>query len=182
MSSANGLSVSPREAAQWLSSGEAILIDVREPEEFKAEHIACAASVPLASVGGLFRQMQIPPGRKIIFQCVKGVRGEQACRIASDAAAGHPVYNLAGGIDAWKQAGLPVSGVQAAAGAGVSIFRQVQIGAGLLVFLSVMAGFNGYRAGFALAGFIGFMLVIAGVTGWCGMGLVLARMPWNRAA
>ena len=46
--------ISPRDAARMLSSGEAVLIDVREPDEFRAEHIACAASVPLASVGSVF--------------------------------------------------------------------------------------------------------------------------------
>ena len=38
--------VSPRDAALWLASGEAVLIDVREPDEFRGEHIAAALSLP----------------------------------------------------------------------------------------------------------------------------------------
>lgn len=179
MTTANSTTVTPREAAAWLASGEAVLIDVREPDEFKAEHIASAASLPLSAVGSTLQQMRIPAGRRIIFQCAKGGRGEQACRIAQDAAEGYPIYNLAGGLAAWKEAGLPVAGT--ASGAGLTIFRQVQIGAGLFVLLAVLAGFAGYAAGFVFAGFVGAMLIFAGLTGWCGMAMVLARMPWNRA-
>ena len=172
--------VEARDAARWLASGDALLIDVREPDEFRTEHIACAASMPLGSVAGLFGDLHIPPERKVIFQCHKGGRGEQACRLVGEAAQGHAIYNLTGGIAAWKQAGLPVTGAQAGRGP-ISIFRQVQIGAGLLVLISVLAGFAGYRAGFAVAGLIGTMLVFAGLSGWCGMAMVLARAPWNRA-
>ncbi len=178
MTTVTSATVTPREAAAWLASGEAVLIDVREPDEFKTEHIASAASLPLSAVGGALPQMQIPAGRRIIFQCAKGGRGEQACRIAQTAAEGHPIYNLAGGIAAWKEAGLPVAG---ASSGGLTIFRQVQIGAGLFVLLAVLAGFAGYSAGFAFAGMVGAMLIFAGLTGWCGMAMLLARMPWNRA-
>lgn len=172
--------VSPHDAAKWLAAGQAILVDVREPDEFKAEHIACAVSVPLGSAARLFGDLQIPLERKVIFQCQKGGRGEQACRLVGSAAQGHALYNLTGGLAAWKEAGLPVAGAQSSGGP-ISIFRQVQIGAGLFVLISVLAGFKGYRAGFVVAGMVGAMLVFAGVSGWCGMALVLAKAPWNRA-
>jgi rhodanese-related sulfurtransferase len=118
--------ITPREAAQWLSSGEAILIDVREPREFRAERIAGATSMPLASVPGAFKQMQIPAGRKVIFQCLRGGRSAQACRVAAQAAAPHPVYNLTGGIAAWKAAGLPVTG-DAPAAPTTSILQRLRL-------------------------------------------------------
>lgn len=172
--------VSARDAAKWLASGEAILVDVREPDEFKSEHIACAVSVPLGSSARLFGDLQIPPGRKVIFQCQKGGRGEQACHLVGAVAQGHALYNLTGGITAWKEAGLPVAGTQSSSGT-MSIFRQVQIGAGLFVLISVLAGFAGYQSGFIIAGLIGAMLVFAGLSGWCGMAMILAKAPWNRA-
>lgn len=170
--------ISPREAASWLASGEAMLLDVREPDEFSAEHIACAASIPLASVGTAFATMQIPASRKVVFQCLKGGRGETACLVAEQAGTGHLIYNLAGGIDAWKAAGFPVVGNTGQP--AVPMFRQVQITIGLLIAGLILAGFSGLTAAFALAGIIGAMLALAGVTGWCGMAMLLARMPWNR--
>lgn len=169
--------IEARQAAQWLSAGEAVLVDVRSPDEFKGEHIACAMSVPLDAVTGVFSSPQAGIGRKVIFQCQKGLRGEKACVLTGDAA-GREVYNLDGGIEGWKAAGLPVVG----SGDGApSLFRQVQIGVGLFVLLAVLAGFSGWRPGFALAGFFGGMLIFAGVTGWCGLALLLSRMPWNRS-
>ena len=125
MSDTQAKTVSPREAAQWLSSGEAVLIDVREPREFTAEHIAGATSMPLASVPGQFGRMEIPAGRKVIFQCRRGGRSAQACRMAAEAAAPHPVYNLTGGIAAWKAAGLPVTRDAAASASGTSLWRRL---------------------------------------------------------
>lgn len=170
--------ISPQQAHEWLSSGEAILIDVREPDEFKAEHIACAASLPLANICNLLNQMHLPKGRKIIFQCLRGKRGEQACALVPEMNASHDVYNLEGGIDGWKNAGLPVV---SSAGTRLSIFRQVQIIVGLLVLISVLLGYSGQIWGFAVAGFFGAALAFAGITGWCGLAMVLAWMPWNKS-
>lgn len=175
-------SVSAREAEKWIASGEAVLIDVREPDEFRAEHIASAASLPLGMLGAHLAKMPLPAGRKIIFQCQKGGRGEQACRLANELGGDRNVYNLEDGIGAWKAAGLPVVGTAAQGKSVPSLFRQVQMTVGTFVFLAVIAGFSGWNAGFALAGFFGFMLALAGLTGWCGLAMLLSRMPWNRGA
>ena len=62
----------------------------------------------------------------------------------------------------------------------MSVERQVRIAAGLMVFAGVALG-TFYHPGFyGLSGFIGAGLMFAGITDWCGMGLLLARAPWNR--
>lgn len=180
MNDTNTINVSPVDAARWLASGEAVLIDVREPDEFKAEHIAAATSIPLAKVAEQLGRLPAPAERKIIFQCLKGGRGARACQIAVDSAEGRKVYNLEGGITGWKGAGLPV--ISTASANVPSIFRQVQMIVGLAVALGVVAGFAGYSAGFVIAGLAGAALALAGITGWCGLALLLARMPWNRTA
>ena len=82
-----------------------------------------------------------------------------------------------GGTQAWVTEGLPVVSL----GRGsMSIERQVRIGAGTLVLLGVVLGFLVHPGFFFLSGFVGAGLVFAGVTDWCGMGLLLARAPWNR--
>lgn len=169
--------VTPAEAARWIARGEAILVDVRAPEEFRAEHIGAAVSLPLATLPASIAELGIPVGRKLVFQCLKGGRGATACALVAEAAP--ESYNLEGGIEGWKAAGLPVIG---AAPAGLPLFRQVQIAVGLIVLLLVLAGFALSPVFFGAAGLIGAMLAIAGVTGWCGMALLLQRMPWNRVA
>lgn len=172
------VTITPLQAQAWLESGDAVLIDVREPDEFKAEHIAYATSLPLQSVGELFVGMHIPADRKVLFHCQRGVRGAKACTAVGAAGATHAIYNVEGGIEGWKTAGLSV--VSSKTAGRISIFRQVQIAAGALILLSVLAGFGGLPLGFALAGFLGAALLISGITSWCGLALLLAQMPWNK--
>ena len=169
--------VSATQAARWLAEGSAVLVDVRSPDEFRAQHIALAVSVPLDRLRAALPSLA---GRRVVFQCQRGTRGASACAIA-EARQGE-TYNLDGGIEAWKAAGLPVVVAAADGRETLPLMRQVQIVVGALVLLLVMAGFLIAPAFFALAGLIGFMLALAGVTGWCGMALLLQRMPWNRAA
>jgi len=178
--------ITPAEAQALLRAGDALLIDVREPDEFRAGHIPQAFSMPLGQLDALLGEAQLPPGRTIIFQCLKGGRGGQACALADRAGhgVGRSVRNLSGGIEAWQASGLPIvkasgGGGQASAGP-IPIMRQVQIAVGLLVLVATLLGLSGVTAGFYLAALFGFMLAFAGVTGWCGMALALARAPWNR--
>lgn len=168
--------VSPREAARWIADGEAILIDVRSPGEFGAQHIAQAISLPLDTLPDALGALRPPVGQKLIFQCLKGGRGATACAAVGDAWPER--YNLDGGIEGWKAAGLPVVG----ASERLPLARQVQVAVGLIVLALVTAGFWLNPAYFAAAGLVGLMLAVAGVTGWCGLALVLQRMPWNRPA
>jgi hypothetical protein len=62
----------------------------------------------------------------------------------------------------------------------ISIERQVRIGAGTLVLTGVLLGAYVDPAFYGLSGFIGAGLIFAGVTDWCGMGLLIAKAPWNR--
>lgn len=91
-----------------LARGEILLIDVREPAEFSAERITGAVSFPLSS----FDPAKLPDaaGRLVVFQCGVGKRSMMALTLAQQA--GLPLdTHLAGGLQAWKAAGLPtVSG------------------------------------------------------------------------
>jgi hypothetical protein len=87
------------------------------------------------------------------------------------------VIVVEGGTDGWVRAGCPVERSDRKT---ISLERQVRIGAGLLVLLGVAMGFGLHAGYFALSAFVGAGLVVAGITDWCGMGMLLARMPWNR--
>lgn len=60
------------------------------------------------------------------------------------------------------------------------LMRQVQIAAGSLILLGVVLGYAVGSAFFLLSGFVGAGLILAGVTGFCGMARLLDKMPWNR--
>ena len=78
---------------------------------------------------------------------------------------------------AWAEAGLPV----VRGGTGIPLERQVRIAAGLLVLVGVLLGWLVNPGFYGLSAFVGAGLIYAGVTNRCGMGLLLARMPWNRS-
>ncbi len=109
--------VDPLTLKTWLDAGKAVLVDVREPSEYAAEHIEGAALVPLGQV----QHAAVPEheGRKLVIMCRMGGRGQSACqKLREEMAAHEEVYNLEGGIMAWKKAGLPVSTPPRAASSG----------------------------------------------------------------
>jgi rhodanese-related sulfurtransferase len=84
-----------------------------------------------------------------------------------------------GGMLAWIGANLPVTLGQSKV---ISLERQVRIVAGSLVFIGVLLGWFVHRGFFGLSAFVGAGLVFAGITDFCGMGLLLLKLPWNRKA
>jgi len=101
--------VTVEEAAAWLQSGEAILIDVREPDEFAAARIDGAILAPLSQMPAAWEALDLPADKKIIVQCLKGGRSHQVCAfVGPTGPEGQLLFNLAGGIQAWHAAGLPV--------------------------------------------------------------------------
>lgn len=161
--------ISPQEADSLIAQG-ALLVDIRSADEFAREHIAVALCMsPDEVCNSRF-------GQPVIFHCRSGLRTKMhADALAASAQSG--AYVLAGGIDAWKQAGLPVVRV---AGRPLPLQRQVQIAAGSLVVAGFVLGRWLHPGFFWLSGLVGAGLVFAGVSGFCGMARVLAKMPWNQ--
>lgn len=169
----------PREVQQWLRDGEALLVDVREPDEHAREHIAGARLVPLSRFDPRRAADGLQPGQRLVLHCRGGRRSADAARMAAPLCeAGVRVISLAGGIEAWKRENLPVEVNRQAS--GISVMRQVQltIGAGVLIG-SALAWFL-HPAFIAIPAFFGAGLMFAGATGTCGLAAVIARMPWNR--
>ena len=172
-------SITAQEASILIQEGKALLIDVREPAEFQAEHIAHALSIPLSQLESVFQTLKIPSEKVILFQCLHGKRGEMACEATQKLKnISNQIHNIEGGIQSLKQAGLPVTAAQSST---IPIMRQVQIIVGGLVLLSVILGFLLTQATFVVAGMLGAALVFAGITGWCGgLALLMKKMPWNQ--
>jgi len=169
--------ITPRELEGLRTAGRAVdLIDVRTPVEYREVHVAFARNVPLDRLdpAAVQRQRAAPPEEPLYVICRSGSRGRQACERLL--AAGVNVVNVEGGTLACVDAGLPVVRGQKA----ISLERQVRITAGLLVLLGAVLGWVVHPAFVGLSAFVGAGLVFAGVTDTCGMGMLLARMPWNR--
>jgi rhodanese-related sulfurtransferase len=101
--------VTVEEAAVWLQSGEAVLIDVREADEFAAARVDGAILAPLSQMPTAWEALDLPADRKIIVMCLKGGRSHQVCAFVGPTGPdGQPLFNLTGGIQAWHAAGLPI--------------------------------------------------------------------------
>ena len=166
--------VDPKTLKSWLAAGDTVLVDVREPGMHAAERIAEARSVPLGSLDAA--RLPGAPGQRVVFQCEIGGMSATATRRAMEAGR-TDVYNLVGGISAWKDAGFPV---ERTAGAPLPIIRQVQIVAGSLVVLGTVLGAAVSPWFLLLSGFVGAGLVFAGATGICAMAAMLLKLPHNR--
>ncbi len=169
--------ITPHELAEARGAGRAIeVIDVRTPLEYREIHLAFARNMPLDRLDPEeLRQLAGRAEEPLYIICRSGSRGRQACEKLMAAGCDN-VVNIEGGTLACVEAGLPlVRGRKT-----ISLERQVRIAAGLLVLLGVMLGWLIHPALAGLSAFVGAGLVFAGVTDTCGMGLLLARMPWNR--
>lgn len=164
--------ITPRRLAELRAGGAAcVLIDVRTPVEFREVHAAGARNVPLDRLD----PAAVPAAGPVYVICKSGGRGKQACDRLRAAGRTNAV-NVEGGTEAWAAAGLPVVRGKKA----VSLERQVRIAAGALVLVGAALAWFVHPGFVGLAAFIGAGLVFAGVTDTCGMGMLLARMPWNR--
>ncbi len=106
------IQTTPAQLRDALASGEVLLVDVREPNEYAFERIHGALLYPLST----FDPKAIPSGDcKLVVQCAGGARSMRAAQAL--VAAGHKrVVNLEGGINAWKAAGLPLIRIDPATG------------------------------------------------------------------
>ncbi len=100
-------SVEVKQLQQWLASQEAILIDVREAKEFNEWRIPQATFMPLSRLDEQLSYLANEQ-RKIVFQCLKGKRGETAAQKAMQQYPNAEIYNLIGGVEAWEKAELPL--------------------------------------------------------------------------
>lgn len=121
----------------WMEQGKAVLIDVREPDEYIKEHVPEAHLVPLSG----FNPEDFPQehDKIAVFHCRSGGRTEAAATQIL-CTGFREVYQLDGGIQGWRKAGLQVN---ENAKAPISIMRQVQITAGILILLGVVLAVPG---------------------------------------
>ncbi|MDP2193723.1 MAG: rhodanese-like domain-containing protein [Alphaproteobacteria bacterium] len=160
---------------EHLAKGHVCLIDVRTPAEYAAEHIDGALNIPLKDIEK--HTLPVEKG-EIVLYCRSGMRSQQALEKLSLLDDGDTkIYHLQGGLLAWKQAGFKTMKSKKF---HLPIERQVFIIAGILIMLGMVLGTYYDTLFYALPTFVGLGLTFAGLTGWCGMALLLTKMPWNK--
>ena len=157
-----------------LENPEATVIDVRTPVEFAEVHVPQAKNIPLDELNP--NSLSPYKNQPVYLLCRSGQRATKAAEKLAKADYSQPVI-IEGGTLAWIEANLPVTRGTAKV---ISLERQVRITAGSLVFIGFLLGWFVNHWFFVLSGFVGAGLVFAGITDFCGMGLLLAKAPWNR--
>ncbi len=149
-------------------------INVCTPAEYKEKHIPGVRSVPLDEIEKHVSEFS---NKKTIYvHCRSGRRGVQAIEKLHALGIKAELVNVEGGLLAWGEAGFETGSHTTR----IPIIRQTMIAAGLLILLGILLS-NFYAPMWLyLSAAVGAGLLFAGLTGWCGMALLLARAPWNR--
>lgn len=164
----NARTCSVEELQTKIKDGKTPILDVREFPEYAEAHLAGTRLLPLAT-------LRLNPALggeagEVLLLCRSGRRAQEAAQILRAHGSVEPIV-ITGGIEAWKQAGYSVTRTTGP----ISLERQVRIGAGTLMLAGLLI--PGLRF---LPYVVGAGLVFAGATDTCAMGMLLARLPWNR--
>jgi len=160
-------------AAEMRKAGTTF-IDVRSPMEFAGEWIEGSWNIPLPELEDRIHELEKAQSPLVIL-CRTGNRSLMAAQVLQRR--GYKDFRiLDGGVTAWRKAKLPLKQGKKR----LSIERQVLLSAGSLVLLGVILGTFVSPWLYGISAFVGAGLTFAGASGFCGMGLVLMRMPWNK--
>jgi len=174
-----GKSIQPLELNRRLAEGgPAQLLDVRTPGEFAAAHVPGARLIPLGNLDpAVVRRQRGAEDIPLYVLCQSGGRARKAIEKLEQGGV-HGCVLVEGGTQAWMDAGLPVTREK---NNTLPLMRQVQITVGVISASGALLALLSNPLFAILPLIIGCGLTFAGITGTCGMALLLAKMPWNRA-
>jgi rhodanese-related sulfurtransferase len=171
--------IGPTELFELRQVGTGVdLIDVRTPSEYREAHVEFARNVPLdrLDASAIAAARNSRTGEPLYVICQSGSRGKRACDKL--VATGLEAVNVEGGTLAWISAGLPVVRGKKT----ISLERQVRIAIGIIVLVSAALAIFVHPYWIGLAAFMGGGLIFSGVADFCGLALLLARLPWNQTS
>jgi len=172
--------ISVAQCLEMIRAGKPLrIIDVRTPAEYGRVHAAGARLMPLDTLDpAAIVAVRPDPAQPLYVICHSGSRASKACKRLMEAGIAN-VHCVEGGTTAWEAGGLAV---ERGPGKVISLERQVRIVAGALVLVGVILALTVHVAFMGLSAFIGAGLMFAGITDFCGMGILLGKMPWNQRA
>ncbi len=152
------------------------LIDVRTPVEHDEVRISGSRLMPLDRLDTAAVKAAIGESGHCVLVCHSGKRAEQAFQILAAAGCDN-LSILEGGVMAWDGAGLPV---ERSAKKRLPLMRQVQLIIGLSALAGSLLALVVDKNFAVIPAVFGAGLALAGSTGWCGLAMVLSKMPWNQ--
>ena len=158
-----------------------VLIDVRSPMEYQIQHIKDSFNIPLdkistESVESLLSEHKLAHDESVYLICKSGKRSKMAQQKLEDSPGS--IICIDGGIDDMTDDNT----IQFNEGSSrfLSLERQVRITVGALILNGFILGASVNPAFYSVTAFLGAGLIVSGITDWCGMGLMIAKMPWNK--
>lgn len=159
----------------WIQNDQVCLVDVRGAGEHQAQNIPGSISLPLDTITA--DQLQTYTSKNIVLYCQTGQRSDEAFKKLETSKQNLNLSVLENGLDAWKKAGYEIN---QQAGFYLPLHRQVQMTIGLLVLITSVLAYTYDIAFILLTGFFGAGLMLAGLTGFCGLARMMEKMPWNQ--
>ena len=173
----NLMKIHPAQLNADLKSGKRVaLIDVRTPVEHDEKHIAGSRLVPLDRLDHAAVKSASGDSDSCVLVCLSGKRADRAYQ-QLQAAGFDNLAILEGGVTAWEAAGLPLTRNEKER---LPLMRQVQLVIGLSAFVGSVLALTVDRNFALIPAILGAGLALAGITGWCGLAVMLSKMPWNK--
>lgn len=160
-----------------MERGDVELLDVRTELEFNQGHLPGARNIPLdrLQADGSFTPENA--ARPLCIICQSGKRAEKALAHLQSAC-GIESCTLEGGMNAWQESGRPVQKNRGTH--GITLIRQVQMIIGAANLLGLVLAWQISFWWLLLPAMTSLGLLMAGLTGFCGLAVLLSKMPWNR--
>ncbi len=153
-------------------------INVCTPEEYREKHIEGVESFPLDRLAKDAERLR--DKKTIYVHCRSGKRSQRAIEELTHLGIQAELVNVEGGLMAWEGAGHKTRSLSSSS-SSFPITQQVFIAAGSLILTGLLLAYVIHPLFLLLPTLVGGGLLFAGLTGWCGMALLLMRMPWNKS-
>jgi rhodanese-related sulfurtransferase len=160
-----------------IQSGKRLaLIDVRTPVEHEETRIAGSVLMPLDKLDSQLVKKAAAGAESCVLICQGGKRAEQAYEKLRTAGC-EGLSILEGGVNAWAAAGLPL---ERSTKKHLPLMRQVQLTIGLITLIGSLVALTVNKNFAIVPALLGAGMTMAGVTGWCGLAVLISKMPWNK--
>jgi rhodanese-related sulfurtransferase len=171
------MKVQAQQVQQDLQTGKRVaLIDVRTPVEHEEMHIPGSRLMPLDKLDPAAVKAAASGTESCVLICRSGKRAGQAFEKLRAAGCENLVI-LEGGVTDWEAAGLPL---ERSTRKHLPLMRQVQLIIGVLALTGSILALTVDRNFAIIPAILGAGLTMAGSTGWCGLAILLSKMPWNK--
>lgn len=167
--------ISAADLKKMLAEDACSIIDIRDQDEHRSGAIQGSVNIPMSKLSQ--EGIKNLEHDVIVVHCLSGMRSAKACENLKHIE-GKTIYQLEGGLKAWKT----INGDVVRQTTRFTLMQQVQIIAGGAVLAGALLSLLVHPNWVYLSAFFGAGLLFAGLSGWCGMARLLAKMPWNKGA